>query len=184
MQYLCLAYHDEKKFEALSKAELDTIGIKCNCHDEELHKGGHLILVGSLAATRTTTHVRPKNGKVSITDGPYAESKEQVGAFFIIEAKDVNEAILVASKHPAAHLNEHLGWGIEVRPIDFSSSRSRGSATDGRGVGRTCVRVGGRRLPRRVSLRPCHSDPPAGRLRPRRGGAARGLQGRAGAVAA
>ena len=119
MKYLCLAYYDEKKFEALSKAELDAIGVKCHSHDEELHKGGHLILVGSRAPTRATTSVRPRNGKPSVTDGPYVETKEQLGAFFIIEAKDLNEAIRVASKHPAAHLNEHLGWGIEVRPIEF-----------------------------------------------------------------
>jgi hypothetical protein len=119
MKYLCLAYHDEKTSEALSQAELDAIGSKCKSHDEELHKGGQLILVGSLAPTRTTTSVRPRNGKALITDGPFAETKEQIGAFFIIEAKDLNEAILVASKHPAAHLNEHLGWGIEVRPIEF-----------------------------------------------------------------
>jgi hypothetical protein len=71
------------------------------------------------SSIRAATSVRPRNGKVLITDGPFAETKEQVGAFFIIEAKALNEAIEVASKHPAAHLNEHLGWGIEVRPIQF-----------------------------------------------------------------
>ena len=92
---------------------------ECHSHDEALRNSGHLITVASLGPTRTTTSVRPKNGKPSVTDGPFAETKEQVGAFFIIEARDLNEATEVASQHPAAHLGEHVGWGIEVRPIDY-----------------------------------------------------------------
>jgi len=64
-----------------------------------------------------TTSIRPRNGTVSVTDGPFVETKEQVGGVFVIEARDRNEAILVASRHPAAHVGERLGWGIEVRPI-------------------------------------------------------------------
>jgi hypothetical protein len=119
MKYLCLAYYDEKKFDALPKSEVDTLVSQCKSHDEELHKSGHLILVGSLAATKESTSLRPCGGETSVTDGPYAETKEQLGAFFIIEARDLNEAIRVASKHPAAHLGEHVGWGIEVRPIEY-----------------------------------------------------------------
>jgi hypothetical protein len=119
MKYLCLAYYDEKKFDALSYAEKQAIGVDCKSHDEELHQSGHLLMVASLAAPRATASVRPRNGKAWVTDGPYVETKEQLGSFFLIEAADLNEAIRVASKHPAAVLNEHLGWGIEVRPIDF-----------------------------------------------------------------
>jgi hypothetical protein len=118
MKYLCLASYDEKKFDALSKTELDAIVSECQPYDEALRKSGHLIATGSLQPARTATTVRARNGKVSITDGPFAETKEQVGGFFIIEARDLNEAILVASKHPAAHLGERLGWGVEVRPIE------------------------------------------------------------------
>lgn len=118
MKYLCLAYYDEKKFDALSKAELDAIVSQCPPCDEALRKSGHLIAQASLAPTQSSTTIRPRNGKPSVTDGPYAETKEQVGGFFIIEARDPNEAILVASKHPAARLGEHVGWGIEVRPIE------------------------------------------------------------------
>jgi hypothetical protein len=118
MRYLCLAYYDEKKFAALSKAQVDAIVSKCPPHDEALRKSGHLIVQASLGPTEATTTVRPKNGKPAITDGPYAETKEQVGGFFIIEARDLNEAIRVASMHPAAHLGERVGWGIEVRPIE------------------------------------------------------------------
>jgi hypothetical protein len=119
MKYLCLAYYDEKKFEALPKSEVDALVNQCKAHDQELHDSGHLILVGSLASTHSSTSLRPTHGEPSITDGPFAETKEQLGAFFIIVARDLNEAIRVASKHPAAHLGEHVGWGIELRPIEF-----------------------------------------------------------------
>ena len=119
MKYLCLAYYDEKKFDALPKGDVDALVSQCPAHDKALHEGGHLMLVASLAAPRIAKSVRPKNGKPVITDGPYAETKEQLGSFFVIEANDLDEAVREASKHPAAHLGEHVGWGIEVRPIEF-----------------------------------------------------------------
>jgi hypothetical protein len=119
MKFLCLGYYDEKKFDALPKAEMSAIVRECQAHDEALRRSGHLIVVASLAPPRTTTSVRPRNGKPSVTDGPFAETKEQIGAFFIIEARDLDEATKVASQHPAAHLGEHVGWGIEVRPIEY-----------------------------------------------------------------
>jgi hypothetical protein len=118
MKYLCLAYYDEKKFEALPKAELNAIVSQCLPHDEALRKSGRLVAVASLASPRATKSVRPQSGKPSITDGPFAETKEQIGAFFIIDAKDLDEAVQVASQHPAARLGEQVGWGIEVRPIE------------------------------------------------------------------
>jgi len=118
MKYLCLAYYDEKAFEAMSKPELDAIVSKCPQYDEALRASGHLVVQASLGSPRATTTVRPRNGKPSVTDGPFIETKEQVGGFFIIEARDLNEAIRVASKHPAANLGEQVGWAIEVRPIE------------------------------------------------------------------
>jgi hypothetical protein len=118
MKYLCLAYYDVRAFEALSRAELDAIVGKCPAYDDALRASGHLLVQASLGPARATTTVRPRNGKPSVTDGPYVETKEQVGGFFIIEARDLNEAIRVASKHPAANLGEQVGWGIEVRPIE------------------------------------------------------------------
>ncbi|TAH37909.1 MAG: hypothetical protein EYC70_06910 [Planctomycetota bacterium] len=115
MKYLCLAYGDQKKMEALSKSEFEALVAMCRVHDEELRKSGRLVLVESLEWGTST--VRPRNGKVVVTDGPFVETKEQVGGLFIIEAADLDEAIRVASLHPAAHLGERLGWGIEVRPI-------------------------------------------------------------------
>ncbi|HEY9053068.1 MAG TPA: YciI family protein [Gammaproteobacteria bacterium] len=119
MKYLCLAYYDEIKFNALPKPELDALVAECKSHDEELHNTGQLMLVASLASSSSSASLRPKQGKPTITDGPFAETKEQLGAFFIIEARDLNDAIRVASKHPAASLGEQVGWGIEVRPIEF-----------------------------------------------------------------
>jgi hypothetical protein len=118
MKYLCLAYYDEKKFETLTQADMAAIGRDCRPLDEELQRSGHLLEVASLAATKDSVSLRPRNGKVTVTDGPYAETKEQLGSFFLIEARDLNEAIQVASLHPAARLNEQLGWGIEIRPIE------------------------------------------------------------------
>lgn len=130
MKYLCLAYGDEKQYAAMSKAELEEMGVKCKSHDEELHQGGHLALIASLAPTRSATTLRPLGGKTVLCDGPYAETKtpatpgsdrpgEQVGGFFILEARDLNEAIQAASKHPAARVGEKMGCAVEIRPIDF-----------------------------------------------------------------
>ena len=119
MKFLCLAYYDEKKFEALTEAEMAAIGRDCRPHDEDLERSGHLLEVASLAATKDSVSLRPRNGKVTVTDGPYAETKELLGSYFLIEARDLKEAVQVASKHPAARLNEHLGWGVEIRPIEI-----------------------------------------------------------------
>jgi hypothetical protein len=119
MKYLCLAYYDPGRFEALSKAEVEALVSQCPAHDQELRRSGQLIVQASLGAVSASTTLRPKNGRPSVTDGPYAETKEQVGGFFIIEARDLNDAIRVASMHPAALLGEHVGWAVEVRPIEF-----------------------------------------------------------------
>jgi hypothetical protein len=121
MKYLCLAYYDAKKFDALPKDELDAIVSQCPPHDEALHKSGHLLSVASLEPLEKAMSIRPKHGRPSVTDGPFTETKEQVGAFFLIEAADMNEAVAVASRHPAAHLGEQVGWGVEVRAIEFEA---------------------------------------------------------------
>ena len=118
MKYLCLAYYDEAKFAALPKVELDAIVSQCAARDAALRATGRLVMVGSLAEPRSSTSIRPRQGRASVTDGPYLETKEQVGAFFIVEADDLDEAIAVASLHPAATLGEAIGWAIEVRPIE------------------------------------------------------------------
>jgi hypothetical protein len=115
MRFLCLAYGDQRKMEALSKDEFTALVAECRVHDEELRKSGHLALVESLEWATVT--VRARNGKVVASDGPYVETKEKIGGLFIIEAQDLAEATRVASMHPGARLGEHLGWAVEVRPI-------------------------------------------------------------------
>ena len=112
MKYLCLAYYDEKKFDALSKIEMEEIGRKCKPYDEALRESGHLVVTGSLQSARSATTIRPRKGKVSITDGPFAETKEQLGGFYLVEAKDLDEAIKLAGGIPAVRTGS-----IEVRPI-------------------------------------------------------------------
>jgi hypothetical protein len=115
MKYMCLAYGDREKMEALSKSQMDELRRDCMPYMEDLRKTGKLVLDNGLSFESTV--ILPRKGKASVTDGPFVESKEQVGGVFIVEARDLNEAVLLASRHPAAHLGEHLGWGIEVRPI-------------------------------------------------------------------
>lgn len=118
MKYLCLAYYEEKKSAALAPAELEALVSQCPALDEGLRRSGHLVVQASLGAPGASMSIRPRNGHATVTDGPFAETKEQIGGFFIIEARDLNEAIRVASKHPAAQLGERVGWGVEVRPIE------------------------------------------------------------------
>jgi len=112
MQYLCLCYDEEKKLQAMPKSEWDAIVREVYATNEELRQKGHLIAAQALQSVRTATTVRVRNGKVSTTDGPFAETKEQLGGFFLINARDLKEAIQVASKLPGARLG-----CIEVRPV-------------------------------------------------------------------
>lgn len=112
MQYMCLVYQEEKKLDALSQDELDAVVGACIGWVEELEKSGHHIFSAGLQSVRTATTVRHQNGKLSLTDGPFAETKEFLGGFTLIKARDLNEAIHLASKFPAARLGS-----MEVRPV-------------------------------------------------------------------
>jgi hypothetical protein len=112
MKYLCLVYIDEKMHDALSKSEYDALVSESLAYDEELRKSGHLIAAQALKPVQAAKTLRPQRGKMSIIDGPFAETKEQLGGFILIDAKDLNDAIQVASKIPPARLG-----CIEVRPI-------------------------------------------------------------------
>jgi len=112
MEYLCLVYQDDKKLAAMPDAELDTIVGGCTGWVEDLERNGQHVLSAGLQSVRTAVTVRNRNGKVSATDGPFAETKEHLGGFTIIRARDLNEAIAIASKLPAA-----LIGSVEVRPL-------------------------------------------------------------------
>jgi len=119
MKYLVLAYYDEQAFSALAPDQVKALVSQCPPHDAALRDSGQLRTIASLAESRASVSVRPRGGKVTVTDGPFMETKEVIGSFFLIEAADMEEAVRIASKHPAAHLGEQVGWGLEVRPVDF-----------------------------------------------------------------
>jgi hypothetical protein len=105
MKYLCLVYSEEKKLEGMPDDE-------CVAYDEELRRQGHCLASEALQPVQTATTVRVRNGKVSVTDGPFAETKEQLAGFYLIDARDLNEAIQIAAKIPPANVGS-----IEIRPI-------------------------------------------------------------------
>ena len=113
MKYLCLAYEEESKLNALSKSEWDALRDETLTYVEEIRNSGRLISTEPLQSVRTAATVRVRDGKRLITDGPFVETKETLGGFFLINASDLNEAIQVASKWPSARLGS-----IEVRPIE------------------------------------------------------------------
>ncbi|MBA3592562.1 MAG: YciI family protein [Pseudomonadota bacterium] len=121
MQYLCLAYYDPEKMDVMAPADMKTLVEALPAKDAALAQTGKLVWSGSLEGPKATFGMRPRGGKPQVTDGPYAEAKELVGGFFVIEAADKEEAIRIASLHPAATLGEHIGWGIEVHPIGICS---------------------------------------------------------------
>jgi hypothetical protein len=105
MKYLCLVYLDEKRLDELPDEE-------CVAYDTAIRKSGHCIASEALQSVQTATTVRVRKGKMSVTDGPFAETKEQLAGFYMIEAKDLSEAIQLASKIPPARVGS-----VEVRPI-------------------------------------------------------------------
>jgi hypothetical protein len=117
MKFLCLGYYDPTIFDGMSESEQEAIARECRPHDEALYATGRVVSVASLAH-RTAVTLRPENGRTRVIDGPFAEAKEVVGSFFIVEAENLDEAVRIASLHPAAKWGEHLGFAVEVRPID------------------------------------------------------------------
>ena len=93
MKFLCLGYYDEKKFAALPKPEVDALVRQCQTHDETLRNSGHLVLVASLAATKDTASIRPKHGVPTVTDGPYAETVEQLTGFYVVRSDDLDDLL-------------------------------------------------------------------------------------------
>ena len=118
MKYLCLAYEEEGVLNALSQSEWDAIRKETLDYVEELKTDGYLISAEPLQSVKTARTVRVREGKTSITDGPFAETKETLGGFFLIDARDLNEAVQVASRWPSARLGS-----IEVRPIEAELRR-------------------------------------------------------------
>jgi hypothetical protein len=112
MKYLCLIYDEEKKLQGMSKHDMDALMGEYFSFTTDIRKSGQYLGGNDLQPVANATTVRVRNGKVSTTDGPFAETKEQLGGYYLIEAKDLNEAIQVASRIPSAKLG-----AIEVRPV-------------------------------------------------------------------
>ena len=123
MKYLCLIYDDESKMGTMAKGLMDAMLMEYGAFTEDIKKGGQYIGGNPLQPTQTATTVRVRQGKISTTDGPFAETKEQLGGYYLIEAKDLNEAIQVAARIPSAK-----SGSIEVRPIMvFGAQTAAGS---------------------------------------------------------
>lgn len=113
MKYLCLGYMDEQKFDDMPEDERNAWMEECLTYDAVLKKNGHFVGGEALESVRQSTTIKYRHGKVSITDGPFAETKEQLGGLLILEAEDMNEAIQLMSKHPGLR----GGAGFEIRQI-------------------------------------------------------------------
>ena len=112
MKYLCLIYENEQEWASLSEEQGNAIMQEYYAFTDGYRQSGHVLAGEALQPTQTATTVRVRNGKISTTDGPFAETREQLGGYYLIEAKDLNEAIQVAAKIPAAR-----NGSVEVRPI-------------------------------------------------------------------
>ncbi len=112
MKYLCLIYDEESKLGTMPKSEMDAFMGEYFAFTDGVKKSGHYLGGEALQPVQTATTVRVRSGKMSTTDGPFAETKEQLGGYYLIEARDLNDAIQVAAKIPSARLGS-----VEVRPI-------------------------------------------------------------------
>ena len=112
MKYICLGYIEDGKWERLSESERNAMMEECFAYDDVLRKGGHFAGGEALQSARNAVTLRWDGGKVAVTDGPYAETKEQLGGILLLEAKDLNHAIQLMSKHPGVR----LAGPFEIRP--------------------------------------------------------------------
>ena len=113
MKYLCLAYEEQRVLDDLTHAEWQALREETLAYVDSLRARGRLIDTQPLQSAATAATVRVRNGKVAVTDGPFAETKEQIGGFFLIEADSLDDAVRIASDWPSARLG-----AIEVRPIE------------------------------------------------------------------
>ena len=113
MKFICLGYMEEKKFEEFSESERNEFIDACLTYDEELKKNGHFLSGEGLESSSSAKTLRSTNGKASATDGPFAETKEQLGGLIILEAEDLDHAVQLMSKHPS--IRKGSTW--EVRQI-------------------------------------------------------------------
>jgi hypothetical protein len=112
MKYLCLIYIEEAKMESMSEQDLNELFDETGLFEKDLTERGNLLACSPLQSVRTATTIRVRNGMMAITDGPFAETKEQLGGYFLLDARDLNEAIRLAAKFPPGRFGS-----VEVRPL-------------------------------------------------------------------
>lgn len=112
MRYMCLVYTDDEDFKDYTEEDSRRLDAENIAYDTELQKRGHYVMASPLRPPRDAVTVRVRNGQVSMTDGPFAETKEHLGGFIIIEARDLNEALSIAQNDPMAKVGS-----LEVRPM-------------------------------------------------------------------
>ena len=122
MKYVCLGYFDEARWDRLTESERSAIMDRCLAYDDELRRGGHFAGGEILQGPRNSATVRFRDGAVTVTDGPFAETKEQIGGILFLEARDLNEAIQLVSRHPGVRVGP-----FEIRPIDDLGEAIRAS---------------------------------------------------------
>lgn len=119
MKYLGLAYFTPEKFAAMAPDEVQKLVGQCPPLDKRMRATGKVLVSASLGDLETWKTLKPRAGSTQVIDGPYTEAKEVVGGLFIIDADSQEEALRVASMHPAALLGEEGGWAVELIPLDF-----------------------------------------------------------------
>jgi hypothetical protein len=123
MKFMFMIYHDENVLDAIPEEEMQALVDSAIEYSEEIERSGHYIASDALQRTATARTIRVRAGKVTTTDGPFAETKEQLGGFFLVDAKDMDEACAIASRFPPARVGI-----IEVRPVqELTHSRDRRS---------------------------------------------------------
>jgi len=118
MKYVCLGFYDEAKFAEIPQEESLKMMEECMAYDDELRRGGHFIGGEALDSFRNAVTLRMKNGEVEVTDGPYVETKESLGGILLLEARDLNHAISLMSKHPGVKMGP-----FEIRPANEEINR-------------------------------------------------------------
>ena len=119
MKYVCLGFIDETKFAEIPPEESQRMMEECFDYDDELRRGGHFLGGEALDSARNAVTLRMKNGEVQVTDGPFVETKEALGGILLLEARDLNHAIALMSKHPAVR----MGNTFEIRPANEAMNR-------------------------------------------------------------
>src|SRR5258708_23593182 len=119
MKYGCLGFIDEAAFAQIPQADAQRMFEECVAYDDVLRRGGHFVGGEALDSARNAVTLRMKDGEVQVTDGPYVETKETLGGILLLEARDLNHAIALMSKHPAVR----MGNTFEIRPANEAMNR-------------------------------------------------------------